>query len=366
MSLDVDKVAAMKFLNSSYLKCLHNPVHDCCMKETIDFILHGRNCLTYRYIMFTALVAKAVNEDVDVLSLQAKDDSPGAYDARSLAKEVVYRFQKTMLGDVLKGNSDPLVNKPGRFERLRVSNPATGGDPKTALRMLCDNLPELKSCEDARSCVDYLMSSLIAEHVAMESKRDISNEAIGMTDLPGTRRFLSDLLDQGFGGSALVIVATALCRIMFNDRGFSVIAHPVNQSGSSKRQFSDLDVSAEGYPFLGIELKDKPFTSSDVEHSAELVLKSGARNMLFVAGRHSSFESLPRLYLEEVRTAYANRGMHIGVVSIDALMDIVFASSVGIDVRDVFDAICETAESIGAVEAQMWLYKQLADEKIDK
>ena len=69
--------------------------------------------------MFTALLAKAVDSSVDILSLQAGDGSEGAYDARSLASKVVYRFQASLLGNVLDGsNNDPLVNKPGRFLRL--------------------------------------------------------------------------------------------------------------------------------------------------------------------------------------------------------------------------------------------------------
>ena len=152
MAIDIDKSVATKMLNSSFLKCSKTPVTTCPIKNTIDFIMAGKNCLMYRYIMFTALVAKAVDPAVDILSLQAKDKSEGAYDARSLAKDVVFQFQKTLLGNILDGsNNDPLVNKPGRFERLRKENPAAGGDPTKALRLLCDSLPEIQTREEARS-----------------------------------------------------------------------------------------------------------------------------------------------------------------------------------------------------------------------
>lgn len=78
-------------------------------------MMDGRNYLTYRYIMFTTLLAKAVDTAIDVLSLQAGDRSADADDARSLASKAVYPFQKSMLGNILDGsNNDPLVNKPER------------------------------------------------------------------------------------------------------------------------------------------------------------------------------------------------------------------------------------------------------------
>ena len=127
MAIDIDKSAATKILNQSFLACAKDPVDTCCIQETIDFVMRGKNCLTYRYIMFTALLAKATEPKIDILSLQAGDRSDGAYDARSLAKDVVFRFQKSMLGNILDGsNNDPLVNKPARFERLRKENPVAG------------------------------------------------------------------------------------------------------------------------------------------------------------------------------------------------------------------------------------------------
>ena len=65
MAIDVDKSIATKMLNTSFLRCSKTPVNTCPIKNTIDFVMAGKNCLTYRYIMFTALVAKAVNPAVD-------------------------------------------------------------------------------------------------------------------------------------------------------------------------------------------------------------------------------------------------------------------------------------------------------------
>ena len=53
--------------------------------------------------------------------------------------------------------------------------------------------------------------------------------------------------------------------------------------------------------------------------------------------------------------------MYVGVVSIDGLMDMIFASHTNISAIHLLDVIRDTAENIGALEAQMWIYKHLAD-----
>ena len=175
MAIDIDKSAATKLLHESYKACSNTPIVNCPIKDTIDFIMNGKNCLTYRYIMFTALLAKAIESKIDILSLQAGDASIGAYDARSLASKVIYPFQKSMLGNILDGaNNDPLVNKPGRFLRLDKTNAAAGGDPTRALEQLCDNLPKVQDNLEARKCVDYIISMLLegsSRHTAVFATR---------------------------------------------------------------------------------------------------------------------------------------------------------------------------------------------------
>ena len=362
MAIDIDKTIATKVLNSSYLDCLRTPVKSCSIKTTIDFVMNGKNCLTYRYIMFTALLAKAVDPSVDILSLQAGDSSEGAYDARSLASKVVYKFQSTMLGNVLDGsNNDPLVNKPGRYLRLSPNNAAASGDPQKALQLLCLNLPKVRSCIDARHCVDYIVSLLLAKKASRETKKEHFDKIANNMSVFNVRKFMSDLLDQGFGGAALVLVTTALYNLQFSADEYRIVAHPANQASTSTRQFSDLDVYFEERPFMGTELKDKPFSSTDVDHAAEIAYNAGAASLLFVAGRQSTFASQPPTYFANTREKYAKRGMYVGVASIDVLMDIIFSRHMNANVTHLLDMIRDTAEIIGALEAQMWVYEHIAN-----
>lgn len=361
MALEIDKTAAARILADSLDRCSVTLATDCPIRETIDFVLCGRECLTYRYILFAALLAKATRESVDILSLQAGDKSCGAYDARSLASKVIYPFQLTFLGNILDGsNNDPLVNKPARFERLSPDNHAKSGDPKKALAALCRDLPKVATSEAARCCLDYLVSRLVTlkrEKEAEKAKIVLKARDMGFFV---ARKLISELLDQGFGGAALTIVATALLELQFKiDDGFAVHPHPVNQSGKSKRQFSDIDVTKNGTPFLGVELKDRPFTEIDLKRAADLALAAGAESLLFVAGRQSSFASQPPTYFGSMRNLYSKRGLNIGLASIDSLLDAILAFHAGCDVPSMLAHLRTTAEKIGAIEAQMWIYKKI-------
>lgn len=361
MAIEIERAAATRILTDSFTRCSSKTANHCLIRETIDAILDGKNCLTYRYILFAALLAKSTDERADVLSLQAGDKSDGAYDARSLASKVIYPFQLSFLGNVLDGsNNDPLVNKPARFERLSPRNHAAPGDPRKALEALCRDLPRIQSSDEALSALDYLVSRLIIkkkQKEAEDAKLEAKTKSAKLFDARGV---LSDLLDQGFGGAALTIAATALLRLQFKEEeGYSVRPHPVNQSGKSKRQFSDLDVLKDGKPFLGVELKDRPFTEIDVSRAADMALSAGAASLLFIAGRQSTFALQPPTYFQGARDLYAKRGLHIGLAAIDSLFDAILSFHAGFDVPAMMNSIKETAEKIGAIEAQMWTYKRL-------
>ncbi len=362
MTIEIDKAKAITMLWDLYNECSQKRVATCKIKDTIDFTMGGFNCLTYRYILFTALLAKSLDSDVDILSLQAGDASKGAYDARSLASKVVFPFQKDLLGNILDGsNSDPLVNNPGRFMRLEPTNAVACGDPATVLKMLCESLPTVRDSTEARQCLGYMVSVILDKKEVRLEQQKYVKETVKNMGVAKVRTFMNDLLDQGFGGSSLVLVATALYHLQYSDDRFSVVPHPVNQSGSSKRQFSDLDLLRDGKPFMGTELKDKPFAASDLERVARTAYNAKASSLLFVAGRQSNFASQPPTYYGEVRDEYAKKGLYVGVTSIDALMDTVLSSHADEDVSNLVSIIVETAENIGAIEAQMWVFKHMSD-----
>jgi hypothetical protein len=71
--------------------------------------------LTYHYVLPTQLLAKAVNPSLDAHATQASYHSPGAFDARTIAHDVIVPFDREN-ERVLGGSPEPYVNNP-----LRVS-----------------------------------------------------------------------------------------------------------------------------------------------------------------------------------------------------------------------------------------------------
>lgn len=86
--------------------------------------------------MVTALLAKSTNKDVDILSLQAKDNSVGAYDARSLCHKVIVPFERSTYPNSLGGSNEPFLNKPARFQRLSKTNAVRSGNDSETLESL--------------------------------------------------------------------------------------------------------------------------------------------------------------------------------------------------------------------------------------
>lgn len=368
--IDVDRISANQQLVNSLQRVKKCCVNQCSIGNQIDTVMNGKGCLTYQYILMTALVAKATDCRIDCLSLQIEDDeSNGAYAARSLCKDVIYPFQAQILGDVLDGsNNDPLVNKPGRYPRLKSTN-AARGDGRKALEALisafssgplASTKPE--ACEEARTCLDYLLTYLLSLRSQKEKMSSLVAESSAAISEPHDLRvFLSDLLDRSFGGASLVLAAACLCRIVFPEsEGYVVEPHPVNQSGRSSRQLSDLDVKKDGKPILCVELKDKPFTKDDVERAARTASSGSVPALLFVWGRMSGLTA-PPAYFVDVRSKYARQGMYVGVVGIDEMMDLVLSIHTGVDVsgevRRIYDDVkCVTSST----EVSLWIYQQLA------
>lgn len=355
----IDKTEATDLLCRILSECQKAPVSGCPMKTAIDFLFNSKKTLTYCYILFTALTAKAVDPNVDIMSLQAVESAPNAYDARSFCSRVIFPFQKNFLGDVIDGsNADPLVNNPGRNARIDINNPAQGGNPKRALEYLCEGLPAIDTSEKARECLSYLITVLLKKKDLAQAEESALSEAVKNSDVLSVWNLIDQLLNQGFGGASLVLAASAMYRVLYPEAGgYSVLPHPVNQSGASSRQFSDLDVMDSGRPFIATELKDKPFNKNDIDHAVKTALRAEVSRLLFIAGRQSAFEGQTKSYFDSERRKWIGQGINIGVMSIDALVDFVFATK-EICAPDIYKWLREDAKAIKHVEAHQWILAQ--------
>ena len=115
-----------------------------------------------------------------------------------------------------------------------------------------------------------------------------------------------------------------------------------------------------GKPFLGVELKDKPFTSDDVARAADTAMSSGLKSLLFISGRHTGIQSIAT-YFSNVRKTYAKNGFSVGIVDVDEFMDFILVTHPEVsDVSSVLSAVYDCVSEIGGtVETQTWVYSKL-------
>lgn len=358
MAVSVDRTEAGELLLSLIDEIESAPCQDCLIKDTINFVNKAKNCLTYRYILFAALTAKAVEPSVDILSLQLKDESLGAYDARGLCSEVLVPFQEKYLSGIL-GSGDPLVNKPARYPRLDVRN-AARGEGKRALEALCRDLPKITTQDEARSCLKYFLSDWKGRVQQLLNEEKAVLESASLMDHTKLRRLIDDLLGKGFGGASLVISVAAIYRMIYSDSSYEICVHAVNQSGKSSKQFSDIDLYKDGKPYLATEAKDKEFKEHDVKRAVNTATKVGVKKVVFLTGRQSSGYSKGPTYFEKLRIKCESEGMRLGVVGIDDLFNFAFAVS-DFDPAEIVKHMTEDAKSAGVIEAQFWLNKEISE-----
>jgi len=76
---------------------------------------------SYRYVLLTQLLAKVVDPSLDSRSLMRRSDLDGAFDPRSLCKNVIVPFDGNN-ENVLGGSQEPYVSKPLRHSTLSLDH----------------------------------------------------------------------------------------------------------------------------------------------------------------------------------------------------------------------------------------------------
>jgi hypothetical protein len=342
MCVKVSEVAAKEALLTAYRRALEDDLRlDAKSKELIDFVLKNKH-KTYKYILITALLAKAAEEAVNPLCLQAGSKLPGAYDARSICHKVLVPFEMTELGKVLGGSNEPFLNKPARFPELSINNAVRKGIDLSILKALCDGLPKIKTQKEAFDDLIYALQMLIAIKHANEVNLQFQIEHLS-SDAARLCEFMSDLLTENKEGETLTLVIAGLFELfMANEDDYRVEVHPVNQSGASSKEISDMDIYKNGKLYITNELKDKPFTDTDIRHAADKVIAAGKSQMNFIVGRRGG--GLQN-QIDACKEEYLERNFVINVVSVDSYMLSLLNMIDTVDIERYLKFILKTAAS---------------------
>lgn len=297
----------------------------------IETVMLGKH-LTYRYVLFTNLLAKATNGSVNGIALQAGAPVTGAYDARSLCHNVVVGFDRDpeQLAGKLGRSNEPFLNKPARYPTLSSGNAVRRGYDANILAICINILSNLRGSADARMALEdavyYTMQrrSLVAEAAPLDGDAALHEVLTQFAELV--------VAQSNEGESCAIIGGLAFYFLVQSDgRDHEVRVHPVNQAGSSSRETLDIDIYITGQGLVhSIEVKDKPFTANDVDHAARKAQEAGLDRFFFMCGPQSGGVPTGRNLIELVRLV-ATRGVKVSFVDVGQF----FSMGLGLAVKEL-------------------------------
>ena len=349
MSINVDKYEARIVLERCYKEKIE-PNGD--IGDKVSSILKGSH-KTYKYVLVNALLAKATNEDVDVFSLQAKDSSDGAYDARILCHKVIVPFERNFLNNALGGSNEPFLNKPARFTRIDSDNAVRKGKDRETLNTLIEIFNSVETSDDALELLKASMYILDEISKTIDSEYDVSLLDLNVDDEKGNAQRILDyiykLIKNPCEGEICPLIVASLEKLSDFSNVLKVIPHNVNESGSSSKEIGDIDILDNNNKIIvSIEVKDKTFSKEDVQHAILKFKKGDVPQSMFIYGYNVQFN---KQEVFQVAARLGRIGYFCSIVSIIDFVKVKLVSmSSQVTLKDFVEKLLEYAKLINARE----------------
>lgn len=288
LSESVDNADAQRTLDREWNRVLNNDKHDYLddpeAAQKIREVLNASQ-LTYKYILVTNILAKAVNPDIHYRAMQAQWDSPGAYNARSLGHDVLVEWEKDH-GERLGGSNEPFLNKPARYPSFSMENSYRSEDAHTRLYDLLDRLEE-KTESSEIDPVDVLRHTLYEISQLSPNTLDYDPPA---SDVPyaDLHQLVSQYIESSGGGERLASVTAGVMKAYYghtDGEEWEVEAENANVPDEFSKAAGDVEVFREAELVRAIEVKDKPAERSDIQHAIKKARENELSEYLFVVGQ---------------------------------------------------------------------------------
>ena len=140
-----------------------------------------------------------------------------------------------------------------------------------------------------------------------------------------------------------------------------VEVHPVNQSGASSKEVSDLDIYIGGKLCISNELKDKDYSATDVRHASDKVIMSGGNRLLFIEGPHASPTSH---FKNELQIEYHKRNFQLTIESYIDFFNSMINAIPTIDCHEFMSFIITKARDTKFKEEVIDYLDQLAQQEL--
>lgn len=361
MSLSIDFQKAQEVLDRA-LKSRDFPPDG--LVQKLQMVILGPH-KTYRYVLVTNLLAKAVNAEINALSLQAGAPIDGAFDSRSLCHKVLVPFERDRLANALGGSNEPYLNKPARFTHLKEDNAVRKRNDREILNTVIAIANEVNSAGSSLafkclSCCFRLLEKVIANNQLLSTVNTIITP-----DLIDIYTFIGRFIEESFEGETCAAVVGAVEKQFYSclKGEYRVEVHKVNESGASSREIGDIDVYEGDKCFCSIEVKDKAFTVYDVEHAFTKMIAAHVNRGSFVYGPRATFDE------DKVKiTLYSFEKKKFVTLFMDVLsyVRLVLFQSPQVKSRGFLQILLDTAREMNAKDCTILRIHNLAGEMFGK
>lgn len=320
---------------------------------------------TYKYVLLTNLLAKAVNPNANALCLQAGAPISGAFDSRSLCHKVLVPFEREHLANALGASNEPYLNKPARFTHLAPENAVRDGNDREILNTLISIADKVNKggallARKCLSCCFTLLEKVIAGNELLSTVNTIITP-----DLIDIYAYVARYIKESYEGETCAAVVGAVEKQFYSclKGEYRVEVHKVNECGTSSREIGDIDVYEKDKCFYSVEVKDKAFTIYDIEHAFNKMIAAQVNRGSFVYGPRATFDE------EKVKiTLYSFEQKKFVTLFMGVLpyVRLVLFQTPHVDTRNFLQILLDTTREINAKERTIRRVHTLAGEMFGK
>ncbi|MHA1795330.1 MAG: restriction endonuclease, SacI family [Promethearchaeota archaeon] len=246
-----------------------------------------KECLTsrtksYRYVLPTQLLSKSVDHSLNCTSLQVGHESPGSFDARTIAHYVIVPFDNDN-HDVLGGSKEPYVNNPLRCPAVSViyrDRQRNKGDWDKLIFVL-NKVQNQNNESYTRKVFDQILFEI---HKLLDSVRVIY-PIPSRISLKQTVILLEEFLSERSGGSRLEAIATALFRTISDKFNLfdEVRREKINVADVSSGMVADIECYLNKRIALLVEVKDRSLSLIQLNAKIDSARSKQIKEILFMA-----------------------------------------------------------------------------------
>lgn len=266
--------------------------------------------LTYHYVLPTQLLAKAADPALDTHAIQAGYPSPGAFDARTVAHDVIVPFDREN-ERVLGGSPEPYVNNP-----LRV--PGVTTEYRTAQKNKADWDKLVTVLDAVEKNEDAAFARSVFDQVLFEIYRMLADVAVvyptpNRISLERTNQLIQQYLAAKSGGERIEVICTALFRTIGRKFGLfdEVRREKVNVADAPSGMSADIECWFEGEIVLLVEVKDRELTLVQLDSKLDAARARHISELLFVAEQGKEGQALDAIETRIVSEFVSGQNVYV-------------------------------------------------------